>query len=214
MTIHILVLYYSKHGTTLTLARAIARGVEAAGAKAIIRTVPELCTVPEMATAPEITTAPEIARQSQAPASLNENSDPFVTLDELKHCDGLALGSPVRFGNMAAPLKHFIDSTSKLWLEGCLVSKPAIVFNTGSMLHGGQESTLQSMMLPLLHHGMLVLGLPHYAEALHQTDAGGTLYGATKVTHNKSYTLSAEEKKLAIMAGKRLAGVAAKLAAP
>lgn len=134
--ISIVVLYYSRHGSTQALARQIARGVESVeGCQALLRTVAEL----------------------DGTAS---NSDPYLSLDELKQCDGLALGSPVWFGNMAAPLKHFWDQTTPLWLSGALIDKPACVFTSSSTLHGGQETTQQSMMLPLLHHGMLILGIP------------------------------------------------------
>ncbi|WP_246749402.1 flavodoxin family protein, partial [Vibrio cholerae] len=148
--ISIVVLYYSRHGSTQALARQIARGVESVeGCQALLRTVAEL----------------------DGTAS---NSDPYLSLDELKQCDGLALGSPVWFGNMAAPLKHFWDQTTPLWLSGALIDKPACVFTSSSTLHGGQETTQQSMMLPLLHHGMLILGIPYSEPALHTTQSGGT----------------------------------------
>ncbi|WP_242567779.1 flavodoxin family protein, partial [Vibrio cholerae] len=147
--ISIVVLYYSRHGSTQALARQIARGVESVeGCQALLRTVAEL----------------------DGTAS---NSDPYLSLDELKQCDGLALGSPVWFGNMAAPLKHFWDQTTPLWLSGALIDKPACVFTSSSTLHGGQETTQQSMMLPLLHHGMLILGIPYSEPALHTTQSGG-----------------------------------------
>ncbi|OEE68251.1 NAD(P)H:quinone oxidoreductase, type IV [Enterovibrio norvegicus FF-33] len=188
----ILVLYYSRHGGTKKLARLIARGIESTGAVARLRTVPELAITGEN----PILTEPE---------------DPFVTLDDLTACDGLALGSPVRFGNMAAPLKYFIDSTSKAWLAGTLIGKPAIVFSSGSMLHGGQETTLQSMMLPLLHHGMIIVGLPHSEPALHTTSGGGSPYGPSHVTGEGRRQPDSDEKALAMAAGKRLAGIATKL---
>lgn len=165
--ISIVVLYYSRHGSTQALARQIARGVESVeGCQALLRTVAEL----------------------DGTAS---NSDPYLSLDELKQCDGLALGSPVWFGNMAAPLKHFWDQTTPLWLSGALIDKPACVFTSSSTLHGGQETTQQSMMLPLLHHGMLILGIPYSEPALHTTQSGGTPYGASHVHQQK--TLSSEE---------------------
>ncbi|WP_407331148.1 NAD(P)H:quinone oxidoreductase [Enterovibrio sp. 27052020O] len=188
----ILVLYYSRHGGTKKLARLIARGIESTGAVARLRTVPELATAGE-------------------DPIFSEPDDPFVTLDDLTACDGMALGSPVRFGNMAAPLKHFIDSTSKAWLAGTLIGKPAIVFSSGSMLHGGQETTLQSMMLPLLHHGMIIVGLPHSEPALHTTSGGGSPYGPSHVTGESRRQPDSDEKALAIVAGKRLADIAAKL---
>ncbi|RXJ71456.1 NAD(P)H quinone oxidoreductase [Veronia nyctiphanis] len=192
----ILVLYYSKHGGTQQLARAIARGVEAEGAEAVLRTVPDL---------------PPFGAQHNQSSNGNASTDPIVTLNDLKGCDGMALGSPVRFGNMAAPLKQFIDSTSKDWLSGTLIGKPAIVFSSGSMMHGGQETTLQSMMLPLLHHGMVLVGLPHSEAALHSTVSGGTPYGPTHLTSESQRSLTADEKALSLAAGKRLAAVAQKL---
>ena len=183
--ISIVVLYYSRHGSTQALARQIARGVESVeGCQALLRTVAEL----------------------DGTAS---NSDPYLSLDELKQCDGLALGSPVWFGNMAAPLKHFWDQTTPLWLSGALIDKPACVFTSSSTLHGGQATTQQSMMLPLLHHGMLILGIPYSEPALHTTQSGGTPYGASHVHQQK--TLSSEEAELARQLGKRLAQVAKQL---
>ncbi|ELJ8716416.1 NAD(P)H:quinone oxidoreductase [Vibrio cholerae] len=183
--ISIVVLYYSRHGSTQALARQIARGVESVeGCQALLRTVAEL----------------------DGTAS---NSDPYLSLDELKQCDGLAFGSPVWFGNMAAPLKHFWDQTTPLWLSGALIDKPACVFTSSSTLHGGQETTQQSMMLPLLHHGMLILGIPYSEPALHTTQSGGTPYGASHVHQQK--TLSSEEAELARQLGKRLVHVAKQL---
>lgn len=179
----ILVLYYSRHGSTLNIARAIARGVESVdGCEAILRTVEEL-------------------DNNNAPPSAA-----LVTLDELEHCDGLALGAPVWFGNMPAAMKHFWDQTTPLWIRGSLIDKPATVFTSSSSLHGGQESALLSMQLPLLHHGMVIMGIPYSEPALHQTTSGGTPYGAT---HSGEKTpLSEHEKTLAIAAGKRLAHLA------
>ncbi|MDD1784144.1 NAD(P)H:quinone oxidoreductase [Enterovibrio sp. ZSDZ35] len=188
----VLVLYYSRHGGTRKMARLIARGIESTGAVATLRTVPELVVVGE--------TAPD-----------HQAEDPFVTLEDLKNCDGMAFGSPVRFGNMAAPLKHFIDSTSKEWLAGTLIGKPALVFTSGSMLHGGQETTLQSMMLPLLHHGMVIVGLPHSESALHTTVGGGSPYGPSHITSENHRLPDNDEKALAIAGGKRLATIATKL---
>ena len=159
---YILVLYYSRHGATAEMARHIARGIEQAGFEARLRTVPAVSTECE-AVAPEI----------PAEGAL------YATLDDLKHCAGLVLGSPTRYGNMAAAMKYFLDGTNSLWLTGALVGKPAAVFTSTASLHGGQESTLLSMMLPLLHHGMLICGLPYSESALIETRGGGTPYGAS-----------------------------------
>ena len=159
---YILVLYYSRHGATAEMARHIARGIEQAGFEARLRTVPAVSTECE-AVAPEI----------PAEGAL------YATLDDLKHCAGLVLGSPTRYGNMAAAMKYFLDGTNSLWLTGGLVGKPAAVFTSTASLHGGQESTLLSMMLPLLHHGMLICGLPYSEAALIETRGGGTPYGAS-----------------------------------
>jgi NAD(P)H dehydrogenase (quinone) len=142
--------------------------------------------------------------------SRSEPQDPILTLDELKQCDGLAMGSPVWFGNMAAPLKHFWDQTSSLWLSGSLIDKPACVFASSSTLHGGQEATLQTMALPLLHHGMMILGIPYSEPKLHSTKSGGTPYGATAWSHGQG-NLSEDEIELAQQMGKRLATTALKL---
>ncbi|PSU32193.1 NAD(P)H:quinone oxidoreductase [Photobacterium lutimaris] len=188
----ILVLYYSRHGSTRQLARQIARGIEqVAGCEAELRTVADI----------------NADGQLQPDAS----GDPQVTKTDLQQCAGLALGSPVRFGNMAAPLKHFIDSTSAEWLSGSLIGKPACVFTASSSMHGGQETTLQSMMLPLLHHGMLIVGLPYSEPALHTTSTGGTPYGPSHLNHEQCRQLSPEEGELAQACGKRLAEVACKL---
>lgn len=157
---YILVLYYSRHGATAEMARQIARGVEQAGLEARLRTVPAVSTECEAV-------APSIPEQGAI----------YATLDDLKNCAGLALGSPTRFGNMAAPLKYFLDGTSSLWLTGELVGKPAGAFTSTASLHGGQESTLLSMLLPLMHHGMLLMGLPYSENALLETSGGGTPYG-------------------------------------
>ncbi|MDX9988004.1 MULTISPECIES: NAD(P)H:quinone oxidoreductase [Thiothrix] len=193
---NVLILYYSRHGATVGMAQHVARGVESvAGCEAVLRTVPEISEVCE-------------AVADSVPAQ----GAPYVSLDDLKACDALALGSPGRFGNMAAPLKYFLEKTSSLWLSGSLVGKPAGVFTSTSSLHGGQESTLLSMMLPLLHHGMLITGLP-YAEAdLISTQSGGTPYGPTHVSGSDSARpLTDEEKRLCFALGKRLAQLAHKL---
>lgn len=189
----ILVLYYSRYGATAEMARRIARGVgEIDGMQAKLRTVPEVSAVCE-ATADTIP----------------ESGDPYVTLDDLRDCAGLALGSPTRFGNMAASLKYFIDSTSSLWLSGALIDKPAAVFTSSSSLHGGQETTLMSMMLPLLHHGMLITGLPYSETELLSTQSGGTPYGASHLAGTESkLPLSEEEAHLCQALGKRLATIA------
>ena len=186
----VLVLYYSRHGSTAEMANIIARGIESVdGVEAILRTVPEISDVCE-------------AVESRVP----ESGAPYVSLDELKMCNALALGSPGRFGNMAAPLKYFLEKTSSQWLSGSLVDKPAGVFTSTSSLHGGQESTLLSMMLPLLHHGMLISGLPYTESELLTTSTGGTPYGPTHVAGEKSdLPLSGEEKALCMALGKRLA---------
>jgi NAD(P)H dehydrogenase (quinone) len=191
----ILVLYYTRHGATGELARQVARGVETvAGARARLRTVPPVSPDTE-ATAPAV------------PAE----GPPYATHDELRECDGLLLGSPTRFGNMAAPLKHFLDGTSALWLNGGLDRKPAGVFTSTGSAHGGQESTLLSMMLPLLHHGMYLVGLPFTAAALNRTRTGGTPYGASHLAgmaRSESVQLSDDERELARLLGRRVAELA------
>ncbi|SDV51049.1 NAD(P)H:quinone oxidoreductase [Chitinasiproducens palmae] len=192
----ILVLYYSRYGATRTLARLIAQGVDSVpGASARVRTVPAVSTVCE-ATAPDV------------PA----DGAPYVEPADLDECVGLALGSPTRFGNMAAPLKYFLDGTSPQWLAGTLSGKPACVFTSSTSLHGGQESTLLSMMLPLLHHGMLIVGLPFTETALNTTQSGGTPYGASHHAVERR-DVTAEEKTLAVALGARLARAALALAA-
>ncbi|WP_437883086.1 NAD(P)H:quinone oxidoreductase [Pseudomonas sp. LRF_L74] len=192
---YILVLYYSRHGATAEMARQIARGVESAGVEARLRTVPGVSADCE-------TTAPNVP----------EDGAPYASLDDLKHCSGLALGSPTRFGNMAAPLKYFLDGSSGLWLTGELVGKPAGVFTATSSLHGGQESTLLSMMLPLLHHGMLVCGLPYSESALLETRGGGTPYGPSHhAGSDGKRPLDEHETSLCRALGKRLATTAAQL---
>jgi NAD(P)H dehydrogenase (quinone) len=192
----ILVLYYSRHGATRKLAELIAQGIESVpGCEARLRTVPPVSTVAE-ATAPEI--PPDGA--------------PYVELQDLEQCAGLALGSPTRFGNMAAPLKYFLDGTSAQWLSGTLTGKPACVFTSTGSLHGGQETTLLSMMLALLHHGMLVLGIPYGHPELMTTSSGGTPYGASHwAGPHGTHTVSEDTKVLTIALGRRLAESALRL---
>jgi len=193
----ILVLYYSRYGATAEMARQIARGVEeVTEMQARLRTVPPVSPVCE-ATEPAVP----------------DSGAPYVTLADLEACTGLALGSPTRFGNMAAPLKHFIDSTSSLWLTGTLAGKPAAVFTSTSSMHGGQETTLISMMLPLLHHGMLIAGLPYSQTELLHTTSGGTPYGPSHLAGvDSKLPLTEEEKLLCRAMGKRVASIARKLA--
>ncbi len=194
----ILVLYYSRHGATADMARQIAHGVEqVADCSARIRTVPEVSTVCEA-----------------VEDSIPDAGPPYATLEDLQECAGLALGSPTRFGNMAAPLKYFIDSTSALWLQGALINKPAAAFTSTSSLHGGQETTLLSMLLPLLHHGMLYLGLPYSETTLLSTTSGGTPYGPSHLAGPASdRPLSEEEISQCQTLGRRLAETARALAA-
>jgi len=192
----ILVLYYSRNGSVKQLAYQIARGIESIdGCDAVLRTVPAISSVCEA-----------------TEADIPENGDPYVSLDDLKHCEGLVLGSPTRFGNMAAPLKYFLDQTAPLWLSGVLVDKPAGVFTSTSTMHGGQESTLLSMMLPLMHHGMLIVGVPFAGSPLNRTTSGGTPYGASHVagTDNKN-EFTEDEQQTARLLGERVARSALKL---
>ncbi len=192
---YILVLYYSRNGSTAEMARQIARGIELTGMEARLRTVPAVSAECE-AVAPAI----------PAEGAL------YANLDDLKNCAGLVLGSPTRFGNMAAPLKYFLDGTSSLWLTGELVGKPAGVFTTTASLHGGQESTLLSMLLPLLHHGMLITGLPYSEGALLETRGGGTPYGASHhAGADGKRPLDAHEITLCRALGQRLAQIALRL---
>lgn len=191
----ILVLYYSRNGATRHLAQHIATGIESQGVEAKLVTVP-----------------PIVDQVAAKPSELSELGDPYVTLDDLDRCSGIALGSPTRFGNMAAPLKHFIDSTSNTWIRGSLEGKPACVFTSTGSLHGGQESTLLTMMLPLFHHGMLLLGLPFSEPALKSTSTGGTPYGVSHYQKDgENNQASDEEKKLATAMGIRLAKAALRL---
>jgi NAD(P)H dehydrogenase (quinone) len=190
----ILILYYSRHGATAELAKHVARGVESVpGAAARLRTVPAVSPVTE-------------ATEPAVPPS----GAPYATHEELRDCDGLVLGSPTRFGNMAAPLKYFLDGTSALWLNGALDRKPAGVFTSTSTLHGGHESTLLSMMLPLLHHGMYLVGLPFTSAALARTTAGGAPYGAGHVagTQGVPAQLTEDEREIARLLGRRVAELA------
>ncbi len=194
-TPYILVLYYSRNGSTNEMARQIARGIEQAGMEARLRTVPAISTECEAVTA-------EIPAEGAL----------YASLDDLKNCAGLALGSPTRFGNMAAPLKYFLDGTNNLWLTGALVGKPAGVFTSTASLHGGQETTLLSMMLPLLHHGMLITGLPYSESALLETEGGGTPYGASHhAGADGKNGLDQHEVALCRALGLRLAKTAQKL---
>lgn len=192
----ILILYYSRTGSVAELARHIAHGVESINnCEAIIRTVPPVSTTCE-----------------KTEADIPESGPPFASNDDLIQCDGLALGSPTRFGNMAAPIKYFIDSTSDIWLSGGLAGKPAAVFSSTASLHGGQETTLMSMMLPLLHHGMMILGIPYTESGLFASEGGGTPYGVTHVAGDKNECpISDNEKELCLAMGKRLAETAKRL---
>jgi len=192
----ILVLYYSRSGATAELARQVCRGVESAGgASARLRTVPP------------------VAAQSEAPVQpVPASGAPYASLEDLRDTHGLVLGSPTRFGNMAAPLKYFLDSTASLWLSGALAGKPAGVFTSTQTMHGGQETTLLSMMLPLLHHGMYLVGLPYTERALNETRSGGTPYGASHVGAADTAPLLTEaEKSLAQALGRRVALLAVQL---
>ena len=191
---NILVLYYSRRGRTAELARFAARGVEAAGAEAVLRTV-----------------APVSATTEAVDPAVPDSGPPFANLGELARCDGLLLGSPTRFGNMAAPLKYFLDSTSELWLKGALVDKPAGLFTSSNSLHGGQETTLLSMALPLIHHGMLWVGIPYTQPEVGGTRTGGGPYGASHVAAAWNRTVADEERALATALGKRVARLAAAL---
>lgn len=193
----VLVLYFSRNGATEALAREVCQGVDSVpGMASRLRTVAPVSAVTE-------------ATQSSIP----DSGPPYVTTQDLKECAGIVMGSPTRFGNMGAALKYFLDSTGSDWIKGTLSGKPAGVFTSTSSLHGGSESTLLTMAIPLLHHGMILVGLPYSEEDLAATTTGGSLYGATHVTWNRDPDeLSAEEKRLAIALGKRVADVARRLA--
>lgn len=193
----ILIIYYSRNGSVAQLARYVARGVEEiAGMRARLRSVPPVAPV-------------TAAVQPPVP----EEGAPFATLQDLRDCAGLILGSPTRFGNMAAPLKYFLDSTGAEWVSGTLVGKPAAVFTSTGSMHGGQETTLTSMMLPLLHHGALIVGIPYTEAALNATKTGGTPYGASHVAgSDNAQPISDDERTLARRLGRRVAEIAAQLA--
>ena len=196
MKYSVLVLYYSTHGSTRSMAEEIARGVESN----------------EMVEA-KLRTVPAVSQKTEAIAeSIPDQGDLYATLDDLENCDGLALGSPTRFGNMAAALKYFIDSTSSLWLSGAMENKPATVFTSSTSMHGGQETTLLSMMLPLIHHGMIISGIPFSETDLITTQSGGTPYGSSHVSGVRSdKPLTEEEIRLCRAQGKRLADIVTKL---
>ncbi len=199
-TVHeILVLYYSQHGAVKQMALLIARGIgEVDGVAARVRTVPRVSKVTE-AVEPEVP----------------DSGAPYAELKDLEECIGIAVGSPTRFGNMAAPMKFFWDSTGGLWMNGSLAGKPAAVFTSSSSMHGGQETTLTSMMLPLMHHGMVIVGIPYSEPELLTTASGGTPYGASHVAGVSSdQPISEHERKLCLALGKRLAITAMKLARP
>lgn len=187
---YVLVLYYSRGGTTAKMAQAIAQGIEkVSGIEARLRTVPAIS-----------------ANCEASEPSIPDSGAMYCSEDDLKHCAGLIMGSPTRFGNMAAPLKYFIDSTSNLWLTGKLINKPAGVFTATSSLHGGQETTLMSMALPLIHHGMIFCGIPYTESSLLHTKTGGTPYGASHWAGNEGErTLSEHESTLCQAQGKRIA---------
>lgn len=195
MTPTVLILYYSRKGTTAALARHAARGVESAGAEARIRTVPAVSPTSEAVEPP-----------------IPPDGPPYATHADLEDCDALLLGSPTRFGNMAAPLKHFLDSTSTLWLAGALAGRPAGVFTSSTSAHGGQETTLLTMALPLVHHGMLLVGVPYTEQALFETRTGGSPYGASHVAGEGGGELSEHEQRIAKALGRRVAEVAQRLA--
>lgn len=185
---NILVLYFSRNGSTAEMANLIARGVESVdGVEAVLRTVPDVSSVCE-----------------KTAESIPAHGAVYATLEDLKNCDGLAMGSPTHFGNMAAPLKYFLDQTTTLWFSGALAGKPAGVFTSTGSLHGGQESTLLSMMLPLMHHGMLILGLPYTETAVRETASGGTPYGPSHLS-SENAGLTDQEKTLCRALGARLA---------
>ena len=194
--IDILVLYYSRHGSVKEMADLIARGIESVdGAQARIRSVPPVSTVCE-------------ATEKSVPSE----GAPYVTHDDLKECGGIIMGSPARFGSIAAPLKYFLETTGSLWLSGSLVNKPAAVFTSSSSMHGGQEAALLSMIVPLMHHGAVIAGLPYTDADLLQTTGGGTPYGASHVSGpNSDLPITEQEKRLCINLGKRIATLALKL---
>jgi len=192
MSAYVLILYYTRDGSTANLAKIIARGIESVdGIEARLRTVPPVSTTIE-AVAPEIP----------------DKGDLYCSHEDISHCRGLILGSPTRFGNMAAPLKFFLDTTAAQWISGDLIGKPAGVFTSSGSLHGGQESTLLSMMIPLLHHGMIIAGVPYSEKGLHSTHSGGTPYGPSHVARGDDTQITDQEHTIAIAFGKRLARLA------
>lgn len=191
---YILILYYSRYGSVANMAKELARGVEAAGLEARLRTVPS------------------VSAEDAAPRNTHDEQEVlYCTRDDLHYCSGLLLGSPTRFGNMAAPMKYFLDQRSDSWLSGELIGKPAAVFTSTNTLHGGQESTLLSMMIPLFHQGMVLAGIPFSETALNNTTTGGTPYGASHWAKDNSTVLSDDEKTLCRSLGKRIAQLASKL---
>lgn len=195
MNPYILILFYSRYGAVAEMAKLIARGVEEGGFESKLRTVPKVSPVNEA-----------------VEPSIPEDGALFVTKEELSQCSGLILGSPTRFGNMAAPLKYFLDSTSDLWMSGALTGKPAAVFTSTATMHGGQESTLISMMLPLIHHGMVMVGVPYTEKSLIDTLSGGTPYGPSHVSGmGENRPLTAHEKNICKHLGNRMASIAKKL---
>lgn len=192
---YVLVLYYSRHGAVASMAKQVCRGIEqVTGIEARLRTVPAVSTECE-------------AVSDDIPA----DGPLYCSEEDLQHCAGLVMGSPTRFGNMAAALKYFIDGTSSLWLSGALINKPAAVFTSTASMHGGQESTLLSMMLPLMHHGMVLVGLPYSEPALMKTAAGGTPYGASHLAGKQGRPLDTDEQALCLALGKRVATLALQL---
>jgi len=193
---YVLVLYYSRNGSTAAMAEQIAKGVNCqAGYRALIRTI-----------------APVSDSLSPEQEGIPDEGPLYCTEDELRHCAGLIIGSPTRFGNMAAALKYFLDNSSSLWMSGALIDKPAAVFTSTSSMHGGNEATLLTMLIPLLHHGMLPVGIPYSQSALHQTQGGGTPYGASHVAgQNNDLALSVHEQQLCHALGERVANLASRL---
>ena len=193
---YVLILYYSRNGATANMAEVIAEGVNSvAGQRALVRTVPPISDSLESSTRPDIP----------------DDGPLYCSAEELRNCSGLILGSPTRFGNMAAPLKYFIDQTSNLWLSGSLVDKPAAVFTSTGSMHGGNEMTLPTMLIPLLHHGMVAVGLPYNLAALHNTVSGGTPYGASHVMVNDQQSINSDEAELCKALGARVARLAKKI---
>ncbi len=192
----ILVVYYSRYGSVSRMAQQLALGVEAvSGCSAIVRCVPDV--------------SPNY-QQTEAPVP--DDGPPYASMDDLKNCDGLLIGSPSYFGNMAAPLKYFLDQSSQVWLSGALIGKPAGVFTATSSHHGGQESLLISMIIPLMHHGMIISGIPYSEPALQQTSSGGTPYGASHISGREGQQLTADESDICKALGRQIAELSIKLA--